>query len=78
MYVLAAIVKKRLRLNANLNTILKILSATLSENALISQLLTDAEARANDLNLDNKLNLFQLITGHYWSSYQKQSFLLTI
>ena len=58
MYVLVAIVKKRLRLSANLYTILQILSVTLFENVPISQLLTDAEARAKNLDLDNQLNLF--------------------
>jgi hypothetical protein len=58
VYVLVAIVKKRLDVEANLYTILQILSVTLFEQTTISQLLTDAQALAQRTELDNQLNLF--------------------
>ena len=58
VYVLVAIVKKRLNLEASLYTLLQILSVTLFEKMLISQALTGSEYRpANDLQC-NQLNLF--------------------
>ena len=58
VYVLVAIVKKRLNLEASLYTLLQILSVTLFEKMLIGQALTRSEYRpANDLQC-NQLNLF--------------------
>ena len=58
VYVLVAIVKKRLNLEASLYTLLQILSVTLFEKMLIGQALTGSEYRpANDLQC-NQLNLF--------------------
>src|ERR1700751_1332557 len=58
VYVLVAIVKKRLNLDASLYTLLQILSVTLFEKMLIVQALTGSESRpANDLKC-NQLNLF--------------------
>ena len=58
VYVLVAIVKKRLNLKASLYTLLQILSVTLFEKMAIGQALTGSEYRpANDLQC-NQLNLF--------------------
>ena len=58
VYVLVAIVKKRLNLKASLYTLLQILSVTLFEKMQIDQALTGSEYRpANDLQC-NQLNLF--------------------
>ena len=58
VYVLVAIVKKRLNLEASLYTLLQILSVTLFEKMLIGQALTGSKYRpANDLQC-NQLNLF--------------------
>ena len=55
VYVLVAIVKKRLAVEASLYTILQILSLTLFEKTPIDQLLNDADPQ----NLD-QLNPIQL------------------
>jgi len=58
VYVLVAIVKKRLNLEASLYTLLQILSVTLFEKMPIGQALTGSEYRlANDLQC-NQLSLF--------------------
>jgi hypothetical protein len=58
VYVLVAIVKKRLNLETSLYTLLQILSVTLFEKMLITQVLTGSEYKpANDLQC-NQLNLF--------------------
>jgi transposase len=58
VYILVAIVKKRLNLEASLYTLLQILSVTLFEKMLIGQALTGSEYRpANDVQC-NQLNLF--------------------
>ena len=58
VYVLVAIVKKRLNLEASLHTLLQILSVTLFEKMAIDQALTGSEYRpANGLQC-NQLNLF--------------------
>ena len=58
VYVLVAIVKKRLNLEASLYTLLQILSLTLFEKMQIDQALTGSEYRpANGLQC-NQLNLF--------------------
>jgi hypothetical protein len=58
VYVLVAIVKKRLRLDASLYTILQILSVSLFENIPLVQALTLSRAAALETDLDNQLNLF--------------------
>jgi Domain of unknown function (DUF4372)/Transposase DDE domain len=57
-YVLVAIIKKRLNLDASLYTILQILSLTLFEKTYINQLLTNAEYNGNWPEEANQLNLF--------------------
>lgn len=58
VYVLVAIVKKRLKIEASLYTILQILSLTLFEKTPLNQLLKYPELQANTPENDNQLNLF--------------------
>jgi hypothetical protein len=58
VYVLVAIVKKRLNLGASLYTLLQILSVTLFEKMLIHQAVTGTEYRRSDRAQCNQLNLF--------------------
>jgi len=58
VYVLVAIVKKRLGIKYPLYTILQILSLTLFEKSSIYQLLTDTAPVDNALNPANQLSLF--------------------
>lgn len=59
-YVLVAILRKRLRLEASLYTILQILSVTLFEKMPIQQALTTTAYRSDDLVSRNQLLLFDL------------------
>jgi len=63
VYVLVAIVKKRLNLRASLYTILQILSLTLFEKQPLDQLLAQTEDTAQTLDTPNQLNLFAQISG---------------
>ena len=59
VYVLVAIVKKRLDLDASLYTLLQILSVTLSlEKMPIHQALAGDKNRCNASQITNQLNLF--------------------
>ena len=58
VYVLVAIVKKRLQLDASLYTLLQILSLTLFEKMPILRALSQAAPTSEDLALDNQLKLF--------------------
>jgi transposase len=58
VYVLVAIVKKRLDLDASLYTLLQILSITLFEKMPIHQALSGGENRCNAPQINNQLNLF--------------------
>ncbi len=60
MYILIAIVKKELRLDLSLYTILQILSITLFEKTPIYQALTDPGIQSQCPCPDNQLNLFTL------------------
>ena len=64
VYVLVAIVKKRLKTEASLYIILQILSLTLFEKTPLDQLLTNMETQISDPQNDNQLNIFDLISGH--------------
>ena len=64
VYVLVAIVKKRLSVPASLHTILQILSLALFEKQPLDQLLAQT-ANTNELTVGaNQLNLFPQISGH--------------
>jgi transposase len=58
VYVLVAIVKKRLDLDASLYTLLQILSLTLFEKMPILQALSLDKSNLDDLPIGNQLNLF--------------------
>jgi len=58
VYLLVAIVKKRLNLPGSLHTILQILEVNLFEKVPISQLVDEAINHENELCDDNQLNLF--------------------
>ena len=59
VYVLVAIVRKRLALDASLYETLQILSLTIFETTPLDQLLTLAPPAAISANLPNQLNLFE-------------------
>jgi hypothetical protein len=58
VYVLIAIVKKRLALSASLYTILQLLSVTVFEKIQLNQLLIETHPANQQLALDKQLNLF--------------------
>jgi hypothetical protein len=58
VYVLVAIVRKRLQLDFNLYSILQILSVTLFEKTSLSQLFSEANLALADPLFQNQLNLF--------------------
>ena len=58
VYVLVAIVKKRMNSNASLYTMLQIFSITLFEKTPMNQLLTFTHQIENAIDEDNQLNLF--------------------
>jgi hypothetical protein len=60
VYVLVAIVRKRLGLELSLYQILQILSVTLFEKTPILQALQPADSRDESLSPANQLNLFGL------------------
>jgi len=58
IYVLVAIIKKRLHVDMSLYTILQILSVTIFERVPLLQILTNTNCRNNVPNNTNQLNLF--------------------
>jgi len=64
VYVLVAIIKKRLDLKIELYTILQILSLTLFEKMPLDQLLMISEYKNEMDGMTNQLNLFDLTLGH--------------
>ena len=64
VYVLVAIIKKQLNIQASLYSILQILSLTIFETTPINQLLTGCDNNMLDLENDKQLNLFNNLTGH--------------
>jgi len=63
VYVLVAIIKKRLNVQASLYTILQILSLTLFDKQPLNQLLTLTEQATEMTEIHNQLNLFPEISG---------------
>ena len=64
VYVLVAIIKKQLKLETELYTILQILSLTLFEKTPLDQLLMMSDYKNEECAMDNQLNLFDLTLGH--------------
>jgi len=64
VYVLVAIIKKRLDIKASLYSILQILSLTIFETTPMNQLLTGCDENMSNTENPNQLNLFDLFSGH--------------
>lgn len=64
VYVLVAIVKKRLSLEASLYTLLQVFSLTLFEKLPIKQALMDLDYTSAQAEMSKQLNLFENLTGH--------------
>ena len=64
VYVLVAIIKKRLNIEASLYSILQILSLTVFETMPLNQVLTGCDRNMKNENSDNQLNLFDNYSGH--------------
>ncbi|MEQ1486611.1 hypothetical protein [Methyloglobulus sp.] len=62
-HVFAAILKRRLKSDASLYTILQILSLTLFEKSLLNQFVTNTEFNTEELKMPNQLNLFEEVSG---------------
>ena len=63
-YVLIAIVKKELQLDASLYSLLQILSVSVFEKTPLSQAFAGSGQFPEQTNFANQLNLFDFITGH--------------
>lgn len=64
VYLLVAIMKKRLRIEASLYTILQVLSVSSFERVEINQLLAKSNYKNERAEIDNQLNLFGNYSGH--------------
>jgi len=64
VYVLVAIIKKRLKLEASLYTILQILSVTIFERMPLNQIVTKTDCKMESDDMANQLNLFDKTLGH--------------
>jgi len=64
VYLLVAIVRKRLNIQASLYTILQVLSVSIFERTMINQLLTFYDYITDQVDDDNQLNLFTDYSGH--------------
>jgi transposase len=64
VFVLVAIMKKRLNIKASLYSILQILSLTIFETTPINQLLNGCDENIMIADNDNQLNLFDFYSGH--------------
>src|SRR5207237_10460102 len=60
VYVLVAIVRKRLKLDASLYTLMQVFSVTVFEKVLIQSALLPETANSNDATDANQLNLFTI------------------
>ena len=63
VYVLVAILKKRLDFKADLYTIFQVLSLTLFEKTLLKQLLSENDSIMQDVGRYKQLSLFDNLTG---------------
>lgn len=64
VYVLVALVKKHLNLDASLYTFLQVVSVTLFEKIPLNQSLMDPVYKLENSMVCNQLNLFDFLTGH--------------
>lgn len=58
VYVLVAIIRKRLKINASLYTILQLLSLTVFERTPLNQIVTNSGCNSVQTDTSNQLNLF--------------------
>ena len=65
VYVLVAIIKKKLRLNVSLHTLLQILSLTLFEKLPLKQAVAGIEPIANQPRISQATESIRVLTGHY-------------
>ena len=63
VYVLIAIIKKRLGFKTDLYTILQVLSLTLFEKTPLDQLLMKTDYKDVNYSMSNQLDLFDNLTG---------------
>lgn len=63
VYALVSILKKRLKSEASLYTILQILSLNLFEKTPINQLVAKEQPDPQEPEMDNQLNIFTEISG---------------
>ena len=59
VYVLVAIIKKKLQLDASLYTLLQILSVTLFEKMPLQQAFPGSNSSSSNVTINNQLNLFE-------------------
>ena len=64
VYVLVAIIRKRLGIDASLYTILQALSVTLFEKTPLSSVLSNEDIPAVETDDPSQLNLFDYLVGH--------------
>lgn len=60
VYILVAIIRKKLNLNVSLYTLLQVLSLTLFEKMPLQQALSDDDYNSEDGSISNQLNLFNI------------------
>ena len=64
VYVLVAVIKKRLDIPVDLYTILQVLSLTLFEKMPIFKLFSDTDFDLSNPDIHNQLILFEYLLGH--------------
>jgi transposase len=64
VYLIVAIIRKELKIEASLYTILQVLSVTIFERTMINQLLTNNAYTTDNAYDSNQLNLFTDYSGH--------------
>ena len=67
-----SIVKKRLKSQVSLYTILQILSLTLFEKILLIQLLTEVPFASEEIDIANQLNLFEFLPDSSAPTYESR------
>ena len=65
VYVLVAIIKKRLHLDKSLYNILQVMSVSVFENMRLIQLLDFSEIKPVESEMPIQLNLLDILMGHW-------------
>ena len=58
VYVLVAIIKKRLRLEVSLHTLLQILSVSIFEKMPLAEVFSNSDCSSSDVDARSQMNLF--------------------